>query len=266
MAQSISLWGAVYSNVPGVTLPKSPSGTATFYDASGVTAAASDVATGKYFITAQGVLTEGTSSGGSVSITDQANATGTTCVITSGGSAPSATQHEIYFEFSDSTDTTIDVYYDDALISTMITAYTPTTYGNKTVTLAQLDGVTWYEPANIPLNTELIDLAKVKNGYTVSDSTGEEVENQYFCTSDYVLIDRTMTFDYIGYEWFSMCFYDTSKTFISSLYMYTDATSIVGANAYGTLTSANIPSGAVYVRIPAQIGSSNLNLSLIRTA
>lgn len=118
-------------------------------------------------------------SGESIVITDVPNATGTTLVVTGeevtlttksitqngtynassdnadgyssvtvnvsgGGGTPSATQHSIYLEFSDGTDTTIPVYYNDALLSTMITAYTPETYGQKTVDLAQLDGVTWY--------------------------------------------------------------------------------------------------------------------------
>ena len=65
-----------------------------------------------------------------------------------GGSAPSAALHSIYLEFSDHTNTMISVYYNDTLISSMITAYEPTTYGQKTVTLAQLDGATWYESAS----------------------------------------------------------------------------------------------------------------------
>lgn len=64
--------------------------------------------------------------------------------VSSGGSTPSATKHTIHFDFSDETDTDIDVYYDDALLATMIQDYTPATYGQKTVILAQLDGVTWY--------------------------------------------------------------------------------------------------------------------------
>ena len=64
MAQNITLLGASYSAVPGVTLPKTGGGTATFYDVSDTTAAASDVATGKYFYTASGVKTQGTNSGG----------------------------------------------------------------------------------------------------------------------------------------------------------------------------------------------------------
>lgn len=60
------------------------------------------------------------------------------------GGTPSATAHTIYFEFSDNTNTTITAYWDDSFISDAITATTPTTYGQKTITLAQLDGVTWY--------------------------------------------------------------------------------------------------------------------------
>ena len=60
------------------------------------------------------------------------------------GGTPSATAHTIYFEFTDSTNTTITAYWDDSFISSAITATEPTTYGQKTVTLAQLDGVTWY--------------------------------------------------------------------------------------------------------------------------
>ena len=64
MAQNITLLGASYSDVPAVTLPKTGGGTATFTDVTDTTAAASDVASGKYFYTAAGVFTQGTSSGG----------------------------------------------------------------------------------------------------------------------------------------------------------------------------------------------------------
>lgn len=65
MAQNLTLWnGATYSNVPAVNLPKSGGGTATFTDVTDTTAAAADVATGKYFYTASGVRTQGTNSGG----------------------------------------------------------------------------------------------------------------------------------------------------------------------------------------------------------
>ena len=47
MAQSISLWGATYSDVPAITLPKSGSGTARFDDTSDANATASDIGQGK---------------------------------------------------------------------------------------------------------------------------------------------------------------------------------------------------------------------------
>ncbi len=64
MAQNITLMGASYSAVPAVSLPKTGGGTASFTDVTDTTAVASDVATGKYFYTAAGVLTQGTNSGG----------------------------------------------------------------------------------------------------------------------------------------------------------------------------------------------------------
>lgn len=64
MAQNITLLGASYSAVPAVNLPKTGGGTATFTDVTDTTAAAADVATGKYFYTAAGVRTQGTNSGG----------------------------------------------------------------------------------------------------------------------------------------------------------------------------------------------------------
>ena len=64
MAQNITLMGATYSAVPAVELPKDGGGTATFTDVTDTTAAADDVATGKYFYTSAGVKTAGTRSGG----------------------------------------------------------------------------------------------------------------------------------------------------------------------------------------------------------
>lgn len=64
MAQNITLMGASYSAVPAVTLPKTGGGTASFTDVTDTTAAASDVASGKYFYTSAGVRTQGTASGG----------------------------------------------------------------------------------------------------------------------------------------------------------------------------------------------------------
>lgn len=64
MAQNVSLLGATYSAVPAVLLPKQGGGTARFDDATVTTAAASDVASGKVFLAADGTITTGTASGG----------------------------------------------------------------------------------------------------------------------------------------------------------------------------------------------------------
>lgn len=64
MSQNITIWGASYSAVPSVKLPKTGGGTASFTDVTDTTASASDVATGKYFYTSAGVRTQGTNSGG----------------------------------------------------------------------------------------------------------------------------------------------------------------------------------------------------------
>ena len=64
MAQNVTLWGANYPDVPSLIVPKTGGGNAQFYDVSDTTAAAADVAVGKYFYTSAGVRTEGTNSGG----------------------------------------------------------------------------------------------------------------------------------------------------------------------------------------------------------
>ena len=64
MSQNVSLWGANYSDVPSLTVPKTGGGIATFADPSGTTAVAADVAQGKYFLDSSGILTQGTASGG----------------------------------------------------------------------------------------------------------------------------------------------------------------------------------------------------------
>lgn len=68
MAQNITLLGASYSAVPAVLLPKTGGGTARFDDASVTTATASDVASGKVFVAANGTITTGTASGGGGSV------------------------------------------------------------------------------------------------------------------------------------------------------------------------------------------------------
>lgn len=59
MAQNISLWGASYSSVPRVLLPKTGGGTAPFDDNSLVTATASDVLSGKDIVDSSGDVIHG---------------------------------------------------------------------------------------------------------------------------------------------------------------------------------------------------------------
>jgi len=116
MAQNITLWGASYSNVPSVTLPKTGGGTASFTDVTDTTAAASDVASGKYFYTSAGVRTQGTSSGGGSSKNVQVAQSTTRSTSTSGTSVISLTC---------STAGTYDVYW------TTFRSSTSGTWGSK---------------------------------------------------------------------------------------------------------------------------------------
>lgn len=64
MAQQVVIAGAMFNDVPSISVPDSNSVYHPFVDPSVTTAAASDVAQGKQFIAADGTLTQGTASGG----------------------------------------------------------------------------------------------------------------------------------------------------------------------------------------------------------
>ena len=65
MAQSVTIAGVTFPDVPSVEIAKAGGGSALFVDPSPTTAAAADVASGKTFFDASGTLTTGTASGGS---------------------------------------------------------------------------------------------------------------------------------------------------------------------------------------------------------
>ena len=186
--------------------------------------------------------------------------------VSSSGGGASATQHSIYFEFSDGTNTTIPVYYDDALIGTMITSYIPSTYGTKTVTLAELDNVAWYEPSNIPLNTQLIDYTSC-TADTGLDSSGDETSLEWYYLSDYTPVASGMTFSYITGIWTYIGLYDSNKDALSAIEVYQDGTPDPNDSnlASGTLSGNKLPSNVAYVRL-VSTGTNSTYMSLIRTA
>lgn len=67
MAQNVVINGVTYSNVPEVDIPKSGGGTAKFYDASGATAGAADILTGKKAYGGSGEINGSMASNGDVS-------------------------------------------------------------------------------------------------------------------------------------------------------------------------------------------------------
>ena len=187
--------------------------------------------------------------------------------ITGTYSAPSATQHVIHFDFSDNSDTDINVYYDDSLISTMITAYTPTTYNNKTVIYASLDNTAWYEPTVIPLNTQLIDYTKCEYNKSINVS-GAVVAQDWYYVSDFTPVETTMNFSYRAGYWTYIGFYNESQTALATVavYNYGGTQDPNDSNTgYGNLTGSNFPAGTKYIRISGTSDDSN-HMSLIRTA
>jgi hypothetical protein len=222
----------------------------TLIDISDTTAVASDVASGKYFYLATGEKVAGSASG---------------------GGTPSQTQHTLYFEFSDETNTTITAYWNDSFISDAITATTPTTHSGKTVTLARLDNVTWYEvvDVDIPLNTELFNSDELINGAYLDVNGDEQSGEWYLGISGYMPVHPDAVFTATGVrvttesKYVYHAFYDANKTFISTL---RTTVSSEDSSETKTFDSSNIPSNARYVRLAMDSSWLAASQSFIRTA
>lgn len=181
------------------------------------------------------------------------------------GGTPSATQHTILFEFTDETTQSITGYWDSSFISDAITATVPTTIGQKTVDSASLDGVTWYEPANIPINTQLVDYNEVRTGYTIEQDGSIVSSEAWDCVTDYLPISSTMTFSFSCSQYAYMGFYDSNKNPVRTVVADEIKTSAVDYFASGTLDSSVIPVNATYVVLRGNSYGIE-QLSLIRTA
>ena len=120
MSETLNIFGSQFTGVTGIKATNSSNQTLTY-------------------IIPQGNISIN-SNGSNIDVTNYATAN-----VSVGSTLP--TQHTINLAFSDNTDTDIDVYYSDSLIGTMITAYEPSswTYNNKTVYVAELDNVEWYD-------------------------------------------------------------------------------------------------------------------------
>lgn len=183
----------------------------------------------------------------------------------SSGGTPSATSHTIYFEFSDNTNTTITAYYDDSFISDAITATNPPVYSSKTVVLAQLDGVTWYDANDIPMNTELIDFTKSSSNTTINEQ-GQAVAENWYYASDYTTVATGMVFSYTASRWTYIGLYNENKTVVRVIDCSSDGTVDQSDSnlVHGTISGSQLTNVA-YARLSGS-GNNSYSMSLIRTS
>ena len=182
-----------------------------------------------------------------------------------GGGTPSATQHTILFEFTDETTQSITGYWDSSFISDAIRATIPTTVNGKTVASAQFDGVTWYEPADIPIGVQLINYNDVLTEYSISADGSINSSDLWNCVTDYTEIDSSMTFTFACSQYANIGFYDKNKNAIQTVVANNIKDSAEDYVAFGTLDSSIIPTGAAYIVMQGNSYTIE-ELSLIRTA
>ena len=122
MSKSITLWKSIYSDVSTVILPKTGGGDAQFDDASVTTAVASDVASGKYFLAADGTVTKGTNTGGGGSsmLVERGTCTMTTSLLTINHTLGKKPDFVIAWNNGTSTNTqrTHAIFYDSQISTT----------------------------------------------------------------------------------------------------------------------------------------------------
>lgn len=181
-----------------------------------------------------------------------------------GGTLP-ATQHTILFEFTDETTQPITGYWDSSFISDTIRATIPTTVNGKTVASAQFDGVTWYEPADIPIGVQLINYNDVLTGYHINADGSISSSDAWNCVTDYMEIDSSMTFTFACSQYVDIGFYDKNKSAIRTVTANDIKDSAEDYVAFGTLDSSIIPASAAYIVLQGNSYSIE-ELSLIRTA
>ena len=166
MAQNVTVAGASFSDVPSVVLPKTGGGTASFTDVTDTTAAAADVASGKYFYTAAGVRTQGTASGGG----------GGGLVYETGTWTPASdiSEHTISFTNAHSS-LPINVIVSD------IGSGVATTNSNLYFALSN-----WYELSGYPVmqTSNTSQYALIRFGYKSSSGIGSGGQNIQYATGD----------------------------------------------------------------------------------
>ena len=165
MAKNISLLGAQYPDVPGVTLPQTGGGTATFWDIDDTTAAAGDVLSGKYFYDDDGVKTQGSIAAGTI--------TNNTSGGTSSGTVNRGSQIKIGAGYYSG-----DLYYTAQANS-----------GTKTITASGTISVDGYENVIVPNGCVIIEVAATSNTSTTISNSDITSDFRVFNTASSVSTD-----------------------------------------------------------------------------